>query len=156
MLEKFGRDIFVNRILPRQLEGHPHQVQTKHSHPAGAIALLEVPAAREWRAPVEDADVIETEEAALEDIFSFGVLPIHPPGERDKELVKYRLEEWTVAFAALFLLDFVNPPCRPGNDRGINVAEIPLVGGHLAVRMFVPFAQDDIELALGEERIDQG
>ena len=81
MLEEFRRDIFVDRIFARQLERHPHHVEAKHSHPAGAVALLEVAAVGQRRASVEDADVIETQKAALENILSFGILPVHPPGE---------------------------------------------------------------------------
>ena len=70
MFEELGRDIFVNRILAGQLERDSHHVQAKHSHPAGAVTLLEMAAVGQRRAPVEDADVIETEKAALENIFA--------------------------------------------------------------------------------------
>src|SRR5438105_4075547 len=150
MLEELRRDVFVNRILARELERGPHHVEAKHSHPARAIALLEMAAVRQGRAPIEDADVIETEEAALENIFPFGVFPVHPPGEGDEELVENGFEEITIAFARLFLFDFVNAPRGPANHRRIDVAEIPFVGGDLAIRVLVPFAQDDIELAFGE------
>ena len=39
-----------------------------HRHPARAVRLLEVPAGRQRRAAIEDADVVEAEEAALEDV----------------------------------------------------------------------------------------
>ena len=134
MLEEFRGDIFVNRIFARELERHPHHVEAKHSHPARAVALLEVAAVRQRRATIEDADVIEPEEAALENIFPFGILPVHPPGERDQQFVEGGLEKGAVAFAGLFLLDLVNAPGGPADDGRIDVAEIPLVGGNLAVR----------------------
>ncbi len=155
MLEEFRGDVFVNRILTRQLERHSHHVQAKHPHPAGAIALLEMAAVRQRRAPIEDTDVIEAEETALENIFPFGILPVHPPGEGDEQLVERRFEKSAVAPAGLFFFDLVNAPRGPTHDRRIHVAEVPFVGGDLAVGMLIPFAQDDIELALGEERIDQ-
>src|SRR5207302_631462 len=130
-------------------------VEAKHSHPARAIALLEMAAVRQWRAPIEDADIIEAEEAALENIFPLGIFPVHPPGEGDEELVENGFQEITIAFAGLLLLDFVDAPRGPADHRRIDVAEIPFVGGDLAIRVLVTFAQDDIELAFGELGIDQ-
>ena len=54
------------------------------------------------------------------------------------------------------LLDLVNAPGCPAEHRRIYIAKIPFVGGNLSVGMLVPFAHDEIELALGEMRIDQG
>src|SRR5882724_10111916 len=155
MLEELRGNIFVNGILPGELERHPHEVEAKHSHPARAIALFKMTAAGQGRAPIEDADIIEAKEAALENIFSFGVLPVHPPGERDEQFVKNRFQKSAVAFASLFLFNFVNAPGRPTDHRRIDVAEIPFVSRDLTVGMLVPFAQNDIELTLGEERVDQ-
>jgi hypothetical protein len=45
-------------------------------------------------AAVEDADVVETEEAALEHVLAEAVLTVHPPGV-EEELVEDRLEEPT-------------------------------------------------------------
>ena len=46
---------------------------------------------------VEDADVVEPEEAALEDVAALGVLAVHPPGEIEQQLVEDALEELAVA-----------------------------------------------------------
>src|SRR5450432_1461417 len=64
-------------------------------------------------------------------------------------------EKSAIAFAGVAPLDFVNAPRGPANDRWIDVAEVPLVSGNLAVGMRIPFAQDEIELSLGEMRIDK-
>src|SRR5262245_6504108 len=40
-------------------------------------------------------------------------------------------------------------------DGRVDVAERPLVGGQLAVRVHVPFAKEQDELALGEFGVDQ-
>src|SRR6266446_10572024 len=66
-----------------------------------------------------------------------------------------RFEESTIPFAGLTLFDFINAPGRPSEHRRVDIAKIPLVSGHLAVRMLVPFAHDDVELTFGEMRIDQ-
>src|SRR5205807_7901325 len=70
MFEKLCRDIFVNVIFTRQLDRDAHQVKGKHSHPTSAIALLEMAAVGKARVAIEDADVIEPEESALENIFT--------------------------------------------------------------------------------------
>jgi len=43
-------------------------------------------AAGRWR--VENADVVETEEASLKHVLSEAVLSVHPPGEVQQELVE--------------------------------------------------------------------
>ena len=40
------------------------------------------------RRPVERADVVEAEEAALEHVVALGVLAVHPPGEVEQQLVE--------------------------------------------------------------------
>ena len=70
-------------------------------------------AGRKRRAAIEDADVVQTEEAALEDVHPLGVLAIHPPREVDQQLVEDALEELTIADAAATLLDLVDAPARP-------------------------------------------
>src|ERR1700726_4555904 len=140
MLEKFGRDIFVDVIFPGQLDGHAHQVETKHSHPAGGVTLLEMTSVWKPCASVEHADVIETKKTALENIVTLRVFAIHPPGESEKHFVKNCLQKCAVAFAGLLPLDLVDPPGGPGQHRRIHIAEIPFVSGNLSVRVLIPFA----------------
>ena len=47
-------------------------------------------------AAVDDGDVVEAEEAALEDVVALAVHPVHPPGEVDEQLVEAALEEGPV------------------------------------------------------------
>ncbi len=68
VLEEFGRDVLVDRIVLRQFQRDAHQVQAIHRHPARAVGLVDVAAGRQRRAAVEDADVVEAEEAALENL----------------------------------------------------------------------------------------
>src|SRR5947207_2104126 len=68
MLEKLGRDIFVNVVLTRELDRNSHQVQAKHSHPTGAVALFEMRTVVENFVAIEHADVVESKKAALENI----------------------------------------------------------------------------------------
>ena len=104
---------------------------------------------------IEDADVIESEETALEDVVAFGIFAIHPPGKGDEHFMENRLKERAITFAALLPLDLVNSPRGPRDHGRINIAKIPFVCGYLPVRMLIPLAHDEIELALREIRIDQ-
>ena len=64
------------------------------------IAIQLVPSAwpriqpvRQLRVAVEDADVVEAEEAALEDVVAELVLAVDPPVEVEQQLVEDALEE---------------------------------------------------------------
>ena len=57
--------------------------------------------------------------------------------------------------AVALLLDLVDAPRRPRVDRRVDVTEGPLVGRKLAVRVHVPFAQQQHQLRLREVRIDE-
>ena len=58
--------------------------------------------------------------------------------------------------AVLLAIDLKHAPGRPRVHGRIHIAERPLIGGNLAVRVHVPFAREQHELLLGEIRIDQG
>ena len=70
--------------------------------------------------------------------------------------MEHALEELQVTLvAALLAIDLEHAPRRPRVHRRIHVAERPLVGGHLPVRMHVPLARQQHELLLRELCIDQ-
>src|SRR5206468_2478784 len=115
------------------------QIEAIHRHPAGAVSLLET-TAPQFRIAVEGADIVETEEAALENVVASRILAIDPPGEVDHQLVENALEELAILASVIFRLDLIHAKRSPCMDRWIDVAEIPLVGGNLAVRVHVPFA----------------
>ena len=82
------------------------------------------------------------EEAALEDVAAVGVLAVDPPGEVEQQLVEDALEERAGRrVAALLAVDLEDAPGRPGVHRRVDVAEGPLVGRQLAVRVHVPLAR---------------
>ena len=68
---------------------------------------------------------------------------------------KRALEPVDVALPAPRLLEAVGEDRGPGVHRRVDVAEVPLVGGNLAVRVQVALAQHQVELLLAEVRIDQ-
>ena len=70
--------------------------------------------------------------------------------------MEHALEEGPVRRPAQALVDLVHAPGGPGVHRGVDVAEGPLVGRELAVRVHVPLAKEQDELVLGEVRVDEG
>ena len=156
VLEELRRYILVAVVLLRELERDCEQVQAVHAHPARRVGLLEEASGGERRVrAIEDADVVETEEAAFEDVVPCGVLAIHPPREIEHQLVKHALEEVAVRAAGIPPIDLVHAQRRPRVDGRVHVAELPLVGRELAVRVHVPFTREERELLLGEIGIDQ-
>ena len=155
VLPELAGHVFVGRVAIGQLQRNRHHVEAVHRHPAGAVGLLEPPPGGQLRAAVEHADVVEPEEPALEDVAAVGVLAVDPPREVERQLLEHALEEHAIADAAAPLLDLVDAPRRPGVHRRIDIAEVPLICGHLAVGVHVPLAQHQHELGFGELRIDQ-
>ena len=100
MLDELLGQLGVHRSVHRELSGDLQHVLAEHRHPRSAIRLLEVAARRERCGSVEDADVVEAEEAALEEVVPRAVLAVDPPREVEQELVEYALEPVHVAFAA--------------------------------------------------------
>ena len=125
-------------------------VLAEEGHPGRAVRLLQVAAGGQRGAAVEDADVVEAEEAPFEDVLAEAVLAVHPPGEVQQQLVERRPEEIEVGLAAQGLLGAVQEERRKGVDRGVHVAEVPLVGGHLAAGVQVDAFEHQFHLLLGE------
>ena len=155
VLPELARHVFVGRIFFGEFECDRQQIEAVHRHPAGAVGLFEVPAGGQWRAAVENADVVETEEASLEHVASFGIFSVYPPGEVEKQLVEDALEEHSVANAPALLFDLVNAPGRPGVHRRVHVAKSPLVRRKLPVGVHVPLAHHQHELLFGEIGVHQ-
>ncbi len=137
--------------LPRLVQhggdgGHGDRVG---AHPAGGVGLLK--GAADWQVrAVERADVVKAEEAALEDVVAFEVLPVDPPGEVDQQLVEDPAEEVDVAAA----VDREHLERGPRLHRRVHVGEVPLVGGQRPVRVLEPLTAQQEQLVLGEPGID--
>ena len=76
--------------------------------------------------------------------------------------VKFRSSLWKTrtrnsrsGFAGALLVDLVDAPRGPRVDGRVHVRELPLVRGELPVRVHVPLAQEEDELALGEVRVHE-
>src|SRR5205814_2836064 len=105
-------------------------------HPGGAVGLLQRAAGGQLRAAVEDADVVETQKAAGEDVAPGGVLTIDPPVEVQHQALKRAFQKSQVGPAQRSLV-LVQPERSKGVHRRIDVAEVPLVGGNLSARVEV-------------------
>ena len=93
VLEELGGEILVRRVFARELQGHGQHRVAVERHPGGAVGLLQMAAGRQRAGTVEDADVVESEEAAGEEVPSLRVLPVDPPGEVEQQLLERALEE---------------------------------------------------------------
>ena len=118
-------------------------------------ACSSVPPPGQRRRAVEDADVVEPEEPALEQVAAVRVLAVDPPGEVGQQPVEDADEELAVALPALLDLALVDPQRRPGGDRRVDVGEVPLVGRDLPVRVLVAGAQQQRDLLLREVDVDE-
>src|SRR2546429_9670692 len=85
---------------------------------------------------------------------SLGVLAIDPPREVEEQLVEHLLQELAIALSTPPALDPVHAERRPRVHRWVDVAERPLVGGDLAVRMPVPLPEEEDQLRLREIGIE--
>src|SRR5215469_7298099 len=156
MLKEFARDVFVGHVLFREFQRDGQHIQAVHAHPTGAVRLFKMSAGGKGCRTVENTDVVEAQEAPLENVGAVRIFAIDPPGEIEQLLVKDSFEKGAVGSAADAPLDFVNAPGGPGMHGRIYVAESPFVGGQLPVGMHIPFAEEKNELLLGEVRIYEG
>ena len=153
VLPELARDALVGGVLLREDQGDRQEVLGERRHPAGAVGLAQQVAWRQ-RVTVEDTDVVHPQEAALEDVVPQCVLAVHPPGEVEKHLVEDALEEPVVGDPGAAALDLEHRDRGHGEDRRVDVAEVPFVGGDLSVGVHVPLPQNEQDLLLGELRVD--
>ena len=154
MLEELEGDLFVHRVVFAKYQGHLQHALAVKRHPGGAVRLLQRAARGQRRAAVEDANVVETQKAAGEDVASRGVLAIDPPVEVQHQSLKRPFQKPQVRPAQLPLV-LVQPERGPGVHWRIDVAEVPLVGGNLPARVEVQAPQHQQQLLLGEIEIHQ-
>ena len=97
MFEEFGGNVFVSWPGLREFEGNRKHGETERSHPRGAIGLVEFSSA--WKAvrAIEDSDVVEAQKSPAEDVSSFVVLAVDPPGEVEKKFLEGSFEKEEIA-----------------------------------------------------------
>ena len=99
VLAELQRHVLVVRIGHRQFRGDFEHVLAEQRHPGGAVGLFQVTAGGQRRAAIEHADVVQSQEAALEDVAARTVLAVDPPGEVQEQLLEATLEPFSVALA---------------------------------------------------------
>ena len=155
VLEELQRHVDVGTVVERQLQRDLQHRLRVERHPGRAVRLFQMAAGGQRRAAIDDTDVVEAEEPALEHVPPGGILAIDPPGEVEQQLVVDAAEELQIGVAGAAPVDLVEEVGGPRVHGRIHVAEVPLVRRHLSGRMQVPLLQQEQELLLREVRIDE-
>ena len=93
MFVELDGHVFVVGVHVGQAQRHLQQGRAVDGHPGGAVRLLEDPGTGRRPGTVEQTDVVQAEEAALEDVVALEVLAVDPPGEVDDQLVEGPFQE---------------------------------------------------------------
>ncbi len=101
MLDELEGDLLVDRVVLGQDEGDLQHVLAIERHPRRPVRLLQRASGRQRRAAIEDADVVETQEAAGEDVAPRRVLAVDPPVEIQHQPLERALQEPQVGPAQL-------------------------------------------------------
>ena len=129
MLEELVGNLLVGAVIERELERDGQHVEAVHAHPGSAIRLFQVSTAGQLQSAVEDTDVVQTQKPALEDVESFWIFAIDPPGEVQQELVEGAFQKCAVRDTGRGTVDLIYPPHRPGMYGRIDVIERPFIRG---------------------------
>ena len=86
MLQVTGARILEVRVFLGEFECDMEHAVAEKGHPGGAVGLVEMAAGGKRGAAVEDADVIQAQEAPVEDVAPPGVLAVDPPVEVEQQL----------------------------------------------------------------------
>ncbi len=155
MLEKLHRNVDVHAIALGQLQPHAHQVQRIGGDPRGAIGLVEQVTRRQRGRAVEQGNIVQAQEAALEQVAPLGILAVDPPGKIQQQLVEDPLQKIQIAYAGQRLILLVNPPAGPGMHRWVGVVEAPFIGRQLTIGVHETVLHQQQQLLFGEPRVNQ-
>ena len=70
------------------VQRNSEHIEAVHAHPARAVRLFDVAPGRQRRRAIKDTDIVQTQEAALEDVIALGVFAVDPPVEVQQQLVE--------------------------------------------------------------------
>lgn len=120
VLEELIAEILVRRVMGGRSHTELGHVLAEKGHPGRAVGLLQVPARRKRCAPVENADVVQSQESPFKHVLAEAVFPVDPPGEIQHELGKGALQEVEVSLPSKGLFRLVKKeggPCdAPGRS----------------------------------------
>src|SRR6185369_10084916 len=111
-------------------------------------------ASREFRAAVEYSDIVEAEKASRKDVSTLRIFSIDPPIEVRHQPLEGPFQETNIG-AAQLPLNVEQQQSRPGMDGRVHVAEVPLVGWNLAVRMRVQTPEHEQELVFRKIKVHE-
>src|SRR5262245_2745829 len=80
--------VYIGRIVHGELRDDLEHVQTEQPHPGRAVRLFEIATSRQWRATIEHADVVQAQEAPLEDVLASTIFAVDPPGKVEDQLLE--------------------------------------------------------------------
>ena len=153
MLKEFGGNVFIGRVFRSKLQRHQQHDGTEEAHPRRAIRLLQRLPVRQRLRSVENAYVIQAQEAAGENLLARHVLAVHPPRKADQQFVKEARQKHSVPLP-MRRTDLVNAPRRPCLHRRIYIAQGKLIGRRLPAGVHVPLAMKQNQLLLGKFGVD--
>src|SRR5271156_5492772 len=81
VMEKLEHHFDVGFVLFCEHYGELEHVLSEEAHPRSAVRLFKPATHGQCAGAIECADVVQPEEAALEDIVATGILAVDPPGE---------------------------------------------------------------------------
>src|SRR5690606_32652675 len=116
VLKEFRGNVLVRPAMLGKLQRHVEHVEAVEAHPPRAVRLFEHAARGQGLGAVEEANVVEPQEAALEDVLAFLVLTVDPPGEVHEEFLEHALKEVEILYAVHLALDLEDTERRPGMD----------------------------------------
>src|SRR6266545_1529177 len=99
-------------------------------------------------AAIEHRYVVEAEKPSFKNVITFVVHFVDPPGEIDEQLMKALFEKLAVWSAGANPIHVVNTPYCPRVKWRIQIGELPLVGGNLAIRVLKLLEQQEPQLFL--------
>src|SRR5215469_2368015 len=152
MFEETVSNLFVHRVGLGKNERNLEHRQAVECHPCRAVRLVEMPAGREFRAPIKYTDVVQSEEPAGKNVSSLRILAIYPPLEVQHQPLEGTFQETNIRTAELRLNSVEKQSC-PGVHRRVHVAEVPFVCGNLTVRMGIQIPKHQQELVFGEIKV---
>ncbi len=141
VLHELQCEVLIAGIGRGQLDGELQHVLAEQRHPRRAVRLLQLTPRGQRRAAVEDPDVVEAEKSPFEQVATGRVFAVHPPREVDEQLLERVAEKVDVDSPVFMRRRTVREKRGPRMDRRVDVAEVPLVGRELAVRVQVDVAR---------------
>src|SRR5512138_3312915 len=86
VFHKFEDHVFIRVIVKCQFKSHLKHILAEEGHPGCSVRLLQMAAGGQRCASIEDPDVIQAEETALEKVLAKPVFAVYPPGEIQQKL----------------------------------------------------------------------